>query len=428
MRLSNSTEIRLGAIMPEQMLTQFVDDRADELLQFTKDLIATPSETPPGDERKIVKVIQEKLHRLGLDGSEVASEIPERPNLLFRLQGMGHGPTLLYVAHTDTKPVGDVRDKWETDPFAATVKDGRLYGLGAADMKAAVAAFTYAVAALKQAGPLKGDLLLALVADEEGGGRYGAHYLATKYGIQADMAVIGEPPGVTKEWEYIHVGCRGVCCFNIKVYGTQMHSSLSDRLPSVNASVKLAELMVRMSRELKLNFDQHPLCPGGVTVNLGVRLKGGVYFGVYPGYAEFATDIRTVPGMQKERVFQDIKKFLEDRQREDPSLKAEFEFAPIPKDWIAPTEVSPELPIAQELAKASEKVLGFRPPFSIYPAGTDSPNFQLKAHIPTIPSCGAGMISVCHAANEWVGVKSIAQACKIYTLAAYHILRDNCKA
>ena len=302
----------------EETLLQLIDDRADEVLQFTKELIATPSETPPGDERRIAKVILDRLERLGLSGALVASEIPERPNVLYRLQGRGNGPTLLYVAHTDTKPVGDVRSQWKSDPFKAIISDGRLYGLGASDMKAAVAAFVYATAALKDVAPLEGSLLLALVADEEGGGRYGAHYLSTRYGLKADMGVIGEPPGVTREWEYIHLGCRGVCCFNIKVYGTQMHSSLSDRLPSVNASLKLAELMLRMSRDLKLNFTPHPLCPTGVTVNLGVRLKGGVYFGVYPGYAEFGTDIRTVPGMQKDTVLRDIKMFLEDRQREIP--------------------------------------------------------------------------------------------------------------
>ena len=263
----------------EQMLLQFIDERADEVLQFTKELISTPSETPPGDERKIAKVILDKLERIGLRGAVVASEIPERPNVLYRLQGNGNGPTLLYVAHTDTKPVGDVRSQWKTDPFKATIKDGRLYGLGASDMKAAVAAFVYAAAALKDVAPLEGSLLLALVADEEGGGRYGAHFLSTQYGLKADMGVIGEPPGVTREWEYIHLGCRGVCCFNIQVYGTQMHSSLSDRLPSVNASLKLAELMLLMSRDLKLNFTPHPLCPTGVTVNLGYVSKVGFTLG-----------------------------------------------------------------------------------------------------------------------------------------------------
>jgi acetylornithine deacetylase len=407
----------------EESLTALIDEWADEIIQFTCELVATPSETPPGDERKIASLLIARLTELGLKDALIVSERAERPNILLRLRGTKPGRTLLYVGHTDTKPVGDVRDKWLTDPFNPTISDGRLYGLGAADMKAAVAAFVYAAAALKQAGPLHGDLLLALVADEEGGGRYGAHFLSTQYGLKADMALIGEPAGVTKEWEYLHLGSRGMCCFTIKIYGTQMHSSVSDRVPAMNASLKLAELMTRMSRDLELNFDPHPFYQGGPTVNLGVQLKGGVFFGVSPGYAEFGTDVRTVPGMRKEAVVRDLEAFLEARRREDPSLNVELELAPPPLDWIAPTEVRPDLPIVQSLAKASEKVLGFRPPLSIFPAATDSPKFQLEAGIPTVPAFGPGMISVCHAANEWVGVKSIVQACKIYALAAYDVLR-----
>jgi len=129
--------------------------------------------------------------------------------------------------------------------------------------------------------------------------------------------------------------------------------------------------------------------------------------------------------MDREALLQDIKTFLQDRQSEDPSLKVEFEFAPSPMDWIAPTEVSPDLPISQALARASEKVLGFRPAFSIYPAGTDSSKFQLEAGIPTVPAYGPGMISVAHGPNEWVGVESIIQASKIYSLAAYDVLGGN---
>src|SRR5262245_45779490 len=156
----------------KEKLVGLIDHWAERVIQFTGELIATPSETPPGDERKIAKLILDEFERLGLDGPVVVSEIPERPNVLYRLKGNGRAPTVLYVAHTDTKPVGDVRDQWDTDPFRATIKEGRLYGLGASDMKAAVAAFVYATAALKQVAPMQGDLLLALVADEEGGGRY----------------------------------------------------------------------------------------------------------------------------------------------------------------------------------------------------------------------------------------------------------------
>jgi acetylornithine deacetylase/succinyl-diaminopimelate desuccinylase-like protein len=409
--------------MTVEKILGLIDSWKQEIVDFTAELVATPSETPTGDEQKITQVLVNKLNQLGLTGAEITSSRPEHPNILYRLTGNGHGRTLLYVAHTDTKPVGDARDQWSTDPFRATIKDGKMYGLGAADMKAAVAAFVYATRALKQVEPLTGDLLLALVANEEGGSRYGAHYLCTQYGLKADMAVIGEPPGVTKEWEHIHLGCRGVSCFRIKVYGTQIHSSVSDQLGSVNASVKLAQLLTRMHRELRLDYEPHPLCPRGVTINLGVFVKAGVGFGVNPGYAEFGTDIRTVPGMKKEDLVRDLEAFLDVCRQDDPTLDVKLEFAPPPLDWIAPTEVNETLPIAEALAQASEKILGFRPPFGVYPAGTDSPHFQLGAGIPTIPAYGAGLISVCHGANEWVGVESIVQACKIYALAAYDVLR-----
>lgn len=407
-----------------EKIIQLIDSWGPEIINFTGELIATPSETPTGDERRVTKLILDQMNKLGLSGPVVASEVPEHPNIIYRLPGKGGGLTLLYVAHTDTKPVGDAIESWETDPFTPTIKDEKLYGLGAADMKAAVSAFVYAAAGIRQVEPLAGDLVLAFVANEEGGGKYGAHYLSTQYGLKADMAVIGEPPGVTKEWEYIHLGCRGVCCFTIKVYGTQIHSSVSDRLNAVNASVKLAGLLTRMSRELKmqLHYTPHHLCENGVTVNLGVMLKGGVFFGVNPGYAEFGTDIRTIPGMTKEQLARDLEAFLDSCRKEDPSLKVKLEFAPPPLDWIAPTEVTEDLPIAGALARASEQILGFRPPYGICPAGTDSPKFQLEAGIPTIPACGAGVISVCHGANEWVGVESIVQACKIYALAAREVL------
>ena len=139
--------------MATPKLTEFIDRRASEIVDFTCELIATPSPTPPGDERQVARLLLDRLDRLGLTGAVTAAEIPERPNLLYRLKGELSGPTLLYVAHIDTKPVGDVRDLWQTDPLVGTIKDGRLYGLGAADMKAAVAGMVYATAALKEAGP-----------------------------------------------------------------------------------------------------------------------------------------------------------------------------------------------------------------------------------------------------------------------------------
>ncbi|MCI0624885.1 MAG: M20 family metallopeptidase, partial [Acidobacteria bacterium] len=206
----------------------WLDSQRAGLLDFCYRLIETPSPNPPGDERAVMAVICEELSRLKLTGHEIIASDPCRPNLLLWLRGKQAGPLLLYNAHVDTKPVGDQRDRWETDPLRATVKEGRIYGLGAADMKGAVAAFVYALAALKENTTLQGTVCLALTADEEAGSRFGAGYLVSRGKIKADMALIGEPSGIEREWEFLHLGHRGSSCFKVKVHGTQGHSSISN--------------------------------------------------------------------------------------------------------------------------------------------------------------------------------------------------------
>src|ERR1051326_8652816 len=114
-----------GIDMQRDELLAFINGRADEIVDFTGKLISTPSMTPPGDESRIAGVILEKLDALSLNGACVLSEIPERPNVLFRLRGTTGSPTLLYIAHSDTKPVGEARDQWDTDPLEPTRKDGK---------------------------------------------------------------------------------------------------------------------------------------------------------------------------------------------------------------------------------------------------------------------------------------------------------------
>ena len=141
-----------------------------------------------------------------------------------------------------------------------------------------------------------------------------------------------------------------------------------------------------------------------------------------PGAAEFGTDIRTLPGMAKKDVVCSVEECLDRIRKDDPSLDLTLEVMDPPLDWISPTEVEKDLPIVQALASASKEVLGHCPPFSIYPAATDAPKFQLTAGIPTVPAFGAGMISLAHGPNEWVSTKGIIDACKIYALAALDIL------
>jgi acetylornithine deacetylase len=393
----------------ETALRELVRSRRDELIEFARELVATPSPNPPGDERAVAALVEGKLRELGVTRVETAGEREERPNLLARAGGDGR--TLILGGHLDTKPPGDLAE-WERDPYGAAVEDGELHGVGSGDMKGAVAAMVFAVAALEELGLDGGGVTLVLTADEEAGSQLGSKWLAETGRLVGDAALLGEPCGIVREWEAIDTVSRGAALFKVRVRGTQMHSSISDRLPSVNATVQMARLIDRMDREL-LGRLRRP--PGAEpTVNVGVTARAGVFYGVYPGEAEFACDIRTLPGMTRESVVEDLEAFLRDAAAGEPALDAELEF----ELWHPATEIDPAHPLVSALREASGIVLGDERPAGVFPGATDAPHFQLTAGIPTVAAFGPGFLPRAHAPNESAPIDGIVQAAELYALAA----------
>jgi acetylornithine deacetylase/succinyl-diaminopimelate desuccinylase-like protein len=406
-----------------QAVLDYLEARREEIIDFTCQLVATPSINPPGDERAVTEVALAKMKALGLEGAEVLARAPERPNVIYRQRGKSGSPRLIFNGHTDTKPVGEEdRKLWHTDPLKPTIIDGKLYGLGSADMKGGLAAMVYATAALHAlADPPEGDLLLILVANEEAAGEYGANWLVKHHDIEADFCLVAEPCGIREELESLPVCARNSVIFKTKIYGTQMHSSISDQFPSVNASVKMGWVLWRMARDLELRYEPHPYYPQGPTVNLGDFVKGGIYYGVYPGYAEFGSDIRIIPGMTRDEVKQDLEAFVEGLRGEDPELKVELEFAGEDRrqDWKWLRGDEPFVGVVQ---RAGERVLGHKLPLGGFPAFTDAYWFHTYAGIPTIPAFGPGLLPLAHGPNEYASTEAIIQSSKIYALAALEYL------
>jgi acetylornithine deacetylase/succinyl-diaminopimelate desuccinylase-like protein len=381
-------------------------EREQELIELARELIATPSPNPPGDERAVVEVARHALGALGVEGVRVVAEAEERPNLITEV-GAG-ARCLILNGHVDTKPAGNLAE-WETGPWDPSIRDGRLYGLGSTDMKAAIAAMIHAAAAIADLGGLEGILRLALVADEEGGSAYGSAYLAGIPELRADAVLVGEPTGITSGWEYVGVASRGVSCFRVRARGTQMHSSLSDRLPSVNASVELARVLARFADEF------HPA--EGATVNPGVTLQGGIFFGIYPGDAEFGVDVRTVPGMTLAGLQSDVHRFL-GSLHSPAELSAEW----VPEiTWYPPSAIDHGHPLVTAAASAARDVLGREVPLGTMPAFTDGTHWS-EVGIPTIPALGPGRLPLAHQPNEYVPVEEIVQAARIYALTALRYL------
>jgi acetylornithine deacetylase len=390
----------------------------EELIGFARELVATPSPNPPGDERAIAALVVDKLRELGIAHTEIVGATEERPNLITHV-GPARGRTLILCGHLDTKPAGDL-EQWRRDPYDAAIDDGELHGLGAGDMKGAVAAMVFAAGALHAAGELAGRLTLVLTADEEAGARFGAQWLAENGHLRGDAALLGEPCGIVREWEAIDLVSRGAALFKIRVKGTQMHSSISDRLPSVNATVQMARLVDRMHRTLKQHLRYPSSSVPGLepTINVGVTAQAGVYYGVYPGRAEFACDIRTVPGMTRDTIEEDLEGFLRSAMEDDPELDAELDF----EIWVPSTEIDSGHPLVSALREASAEVLGAECPLGVFPGATDASHLQLTAGIPTVAAFGPGFLPRAHSPNETASVAGIVQAAEIYAIAARHYL------
>ena len=164
--------------MAEPTATTFVDLPINpvELLQ---NLIRFDTTNPPGNEKECVVYIQSVLERAGLE-TTILSRSPSRPNLVVRIKGMGQVPPLLLHGHLDVVPAK--AQEWTHPPFEADVIDGYLWGRGALDMKGGIAMMITAMLRLKSEGVSPpGDVVLAVVSDEEAGGEFGTKYLVQNH-------------------------------------------------------------------------------------------------------------------------------------------------------------------------------------------------------------------------------------------------------
>ncbi len=405
-----------------------IDSRDQQLIDLAKKLVLIKSENPPGDESSLAEFIKNFGQKWGLGRPVVISKEKNRPNIFFTLgkKNSSSEKSLVLNAHMDTKPIGD-RDCWNYDPEDPVIKDGRLYGRGSTDMKGAIAAIIAASSSiLRKKIPLKGQLILIFSADEEAGSAFGARVITEK-GLDADAILIAEPSGIEKDFDSLGIACRGALLGKIVVHGTQMHSSISDKGGCINASVKMAEVMIEFARNLKnkISYEPHYLYPDGPTVNPGVTLKGGIFYGVIPGEASFGFDIRTIPGMEHRKLENEIKDFLKELMQKDSELKAELIIEKPPLNDLLPAEINKDHELVKACAAAAREVLGFEPQLMGVPFSTDAIYYTNQLKIPTIPSFGPGLIKLAHSPDEYINIKAVLDAAKIFAITALKYLNPD---
>ena len=197
-------------------------------LDLTRAMIACPSVTP--EDGGTQKVLQDALAGLGFTcHNQTFSDdnTPDVSNLYARLGSTS--PNFCFAGHTDVVPVGDL-DSWEDDPFSAEVKDGMLYGRGAADMKSAIACFAEATSRFLEnhGSDFGGSISFLITGDEEGPAINGTRKLlewAKAEGEVLDACLVGEPTNLTELGEMIKIGRRGSLNGTLTVRGVQGHTA-----------------------------------------------------------------------------------------------------------------------------------------------------------------------------------------------------------
>ncbi len=226
---------------------QTIYQRPLELLQ---NLIRFDTTNPPGNEAECVAYINRLLTEAGFETTFLA-KAPERPNLVARLKGRGDEPPLLLYGHVDV--VTTANQKWTHPPFEGKVADGYVWGRGALDMKGGVAMMLTAFLRAKAEGLAPaGDIVLAILSDEEGGGDYGAKYLVEEHAEQFTgiRYALGEFGGCSfyigqRKFYFIQVSEKQICWLKATVRGPGGHGSLPMR---GGAMAKLARLLQQLDR------------------------------------------------------------------------------------------------------------------------------------------------------------------------------------
>jgi acetylornithine deacetylase len=361
------------------------------LLSLLRDLIqiesVNPSLTNKGSgEAVIARYIRDYLNHLGMEVHLQEIE-KSRANVVGILKGSGRGPSLMLNGHMDTVSA----DNMEIDPFAAEEKDGKIYGRGALDMKAGVAALIMAVESIIEAGiKLKGDVILTLVADEEYAS-IGTETIVDEY--TADAAIVCEPTDLD-----IVIAHKGFAWIKIEIFGHAAHGSLPHK--GVDAIVKAGKVLSAIDElsETDLKKKSHPLL-GSPSIHASL-IEGGTELSTYPNYCKIQLERRNLPGEDRRLVTEEIQGLLQKIQRQDDQFKADYNVF-----FFRPAfEISPDQPIVQTVSRAYASTLNKPPKFEGMWAWLDSA-ILAQAGIPTVIFGPRG--DGAHAVVEYADVASV---------------------
>ncbi len=277
-----------------------------------------------------------------------------RPNLVAKIPGKNTEKTIWILAHTDIVPAGDL-SKWDTEPFEAVVKEGRIYGRGTEDNHQGMLSGIIAMRAFLEEGiQPEYNLALALVADEETGSAFGLQYLADNHSdlfSKDDLIVVpdaGEPDS-----SMIEVAEKSIIWVKVKTLGQQVHASTPDR--GINAYKAAAWLTVQFEKLHDLFNANDPVFDPPISTFEPTKKEANVpNINTLPGEDVFYLDCRILPVYEIKYVMAEIRKMADETEAK---YGVKIELSTEQEEQAAPA-TPVDAPVVKALEKAVKEVYG----------------------------------------------------------------------
>lgn len=414
-------------------LLETIDAGQAELIAFLQEYVAIPSVNPRrgnyeglSQEKGCQLWLAETLRGFGCFATvDVWEEAKDRPNIAARLASARDGVAVMFNGHTDTVEVtSDQKAEWhDGDPWSGEVKGGNLYGRGATDMKAGVAAFIWAAKAVGELGiPLKQGVYVTINVGEETAEADVGPLSVLRRGYSAPFVINAEPTALSicraaVGWLYLRVTVDGRSMHPASRYKAIYPYAAEVPSAGVDAISKMQKVLSALA-ELERDWGihkRHPLIAPG-TMNLcPIYIEGGDHRSSMSEtcQAEFAVVYN--PDVTTHEVLAEIEAAVHsvtaaDRWLRDHPPRID---APIMHRIMEPFEVPADHPSVTSLAQAYWEALGREPTVTGFEGASDA-NIMSEEGVTTIV-CGPGDIAFgAHGANEYVPIRQVVDACKIY--------------
>jgi succinyl-diaminopimelate desuccinylase len=414
------------SVPPDRVLAVILE-ASDELVDFAAELIRIPTVNPPGENyRECAEFLGARLGAWGMDVEYVEAEgraehtaSHPRVNVIGRLAGAKARPCLHLNGHIDVVPPGD---GWTVEPFGGLVREGRLYGRGASDMKSGLAAAAFAVEAIRRAGAeLRGSVEVSGTVDEESGGFAGVAHLCETGHItseRTDYAIIPEPFGPDR----ICVGHKGVYWFDVVAHGKMAHGSMPHlgRNAIDDMAALLDAVSSRLGPELAGRITEMPVVPEAsrrASININAVMGGQAgQEQQSPCVADrcVATfDRRFIAEESFEEVREEVVAIVRALETEEPGRRFTIE----DRMLVEPVQAPAGSPVVAALSSAVKRVTGSEASLVGSPGTYDQKHFARIAGVEHCVAYGPGPLEEAHQPDESCSIDDLVVSAQVMALA-----------